>query len=119
MIKKHTISFKNAWHGLHLALTTQPNYKIHGFLSICAITGGIMLGISYTEFLTIFVLICVGLSIETINTALEETGDAIDQNHREDIGRAKDVAAGAMLIFAIGAFIISLIIFLPKIILLF
>ena len=57
----------------------------------------------------------MGLAIETINTAIEETTDAIDIKIREDIKIAKDVSAAAMLIYAIGATIIALMIFVPKI----
>jgi diacylglycerol kinase len=115
-IKKHTISFKNAFAGLVLAFKTQPNYQIHLTLSLLSIIGGIILKISYFEFLLIIVLIFTGLAIETINTALENTNNAIDQKIREDIKIAKDAAAGAMLIYALGALIIALIIFVPKIV---
>ncbi len=115
MIKKHTISIKNAWHGLKWALSTQPNYRVHLFLSVLAVAWGNMVSISRAEFLIIFVLITLGFSIETINTAIEQATDAIDIKIRPDIGLAKDVAAGAMLVFAIGAFIIACIIFLPHI----
>jgi len=115
-MKRHTISFRNAFRGLKWAFTTQPNYIVHLILSTFALIGGIYFRISYNEFLTIFTLIFVGLAVETVNTALEETNDAIDLEKREDIGLAKDIAAGAMLMFAIGAFIIACIIFVPKII---
>ncbi len=115
MIKKHRISFKNAFNGLVWAFKTQPNYKIHIVLSLLSIFGGVFLQISYFEWLTIVVLIAVGLAIETINTAIESTTDAIDKKWRNDIKIAKDVAAGAMLIFAIGAFLIAGFIFFPKI----
>lgn len=116
MIKKHTISIKNALTGLIWALKTQPNYKIHLILSLMAIGGGFYYRISYQEFLVIIVLITVGLVIETINTGIESTTDAIDTRWREDIKIAKDVSAAAMLIFAIGSIAIVLIIFIPKII---
>lgn len=80
--------------------------------------GALFLRISYAEFLTLTVLIIMGISIETVNTAIEETTDAIDTKIRPDIGRAKDVAAGAMLAFAIGSLVIAGIIFIPKIMLL-
>ena len=115
MFKKHTISFKNAYNGLVWSLKTQPNYRIHLFLSLISIIFGFYLKISYFEFLLIVFLITVGLTIETINTAIEETTDAIDTKIREDIKIAKDVAAAAMLIYAIGATVIALMIFLPKI----
>ena len=116
MIRKHTISFKHAFEGLIVAFTTQPNYRIHIFLSILSIVGGIYFGITYGEFLIIGVLITVGLVIETINTAIEETCDAIDEAIRPDIKIAKDTAAAAMLIFACGATILAGIIFVPHII---
>ena len=115
MFKKHTISFKNAFNGLVWSLKTQPNYKIHLLLSLISVGLGFLLKISYIEFLIIIFLITVGLVIETINTAIEIAGDAIDTKIREDIKITKDVSAAAMLIYAIGATIIALIIFIPKI----
>lgn len=115
MFRKHTISFKNAYNGLVWSLKTQPNYRIHLFLSLLSILIGFYLKISYFEFLLIIFLITVGLVIETINTAIEEATDAIDTKIREDIRIAKDVSAGAMLIYAIGATVMALMIFIPKI----
>ncbi len=119
MLKRHTISLKHAFDGLIWSLKTQPNYRIHLFLSLLSIIGGFVLKVSYFEFLLIIFLITVGLVVETINTGLEQTTDAIDKKIREDIKIAKDVAAAAMLIYAFGAVIIALIIFIPKIINLF
>lgn len=118
MIRKHTISIQNAWHGLTWALGSQPNYRIHFFLSVAALIAGYLLRITNYEFLIIFVLITVGFTVETVNTAIEETTDAVDTHIREDIKRAKDVSAGAMLLFAIGASVIAGFIFIPKILLL-
>src|SRR3989339_2288827 len=115
MLKRHTISFRHAFDGLLWSLKTQPNYRIHFFLSVLSIIGGFIYKISYYEFLLIIFLITVGLVIETINTGLEETTDAIDTKIREDIKIAKDVAAAAMLIFAIGSALIAAMIFVPKI----
>ncbi len=114
MFKKHTISFKNAFNGLVWSLKTQPNYRIHLSLSLLALVMGFWLKISYIEFLIIIFLIMVGLVIETINTAIESTTDAIDTKIREDIRISKDVSAAAMLIYAIGASVIALLIFIPK-----
>ena len=67
MFKTHTISFKNAFNGLVWSLRTQPNYRIHLFLSLISIIFGFYLKISSFEFLLIVFLITVGLAIETIN----------------------------------------------------
>lgn len=116
MIKRHSVSFKHAFEGLHWVLKTQPNYQIHLLLSALSLFASWYLKISYAEFLVILILITMGLVIETINTGIEATTDAIDRKIREDIKIAKDVSAAAMLVFAMGSFIIASIIFVPRII---
>lgn len=115
MIEKHTTSFKNAFAGLVWAIKSELNYKTHLALSLIALFGGFFFHIAYFEFLIIITFIVLGLTVEMINTALEEATNAIDKNKREDIRIAKDVSAAAMLVFSIGAFIIACIIFIPKI----
>lgn len=114
-IKYHTISFKNAYEGLIWSLNSQPNYIVHLLLSSLVVIGGVYFQITHAEWLIIIVLITIGFTIETINTAIEVTTDAISKEWRQDIRIAKDVSAGAMFIFSFGAVIISCIIFLPKI----
>lgn len=119
IIDRHTISFKNAFAGIFWAFKTQPNYQVHFFLSFVSLLSAVFLRISYFEWLVIILLIFLGFVIETINTALEAATDAIDRRWRQEIKIAKDVSAAAMLIFAIGASVLAIIIFIPKIILLF
>lgn len=116
MLKKHTISFKHAFEGMFWALRTQPNYRIHLTLSTLALLGCWLFGVAQYELLIVLALITGGLTIETINTALEVTTDAIDTEMREDIKIAKDVAAAAMLLYALGSLVIACIIFIPKIV---
>ncbi|MCX7996750.1 MAG: diacylglycerol kinase family protein [Patescibacteria group bacterium] len=111
---KHARSFGYAFEGISWALRTQPNYQIHVFLAVLSLVAGYVLGISYAEFLFILAMIFIGLAIETVNTAIEQLADAIDKNYNKHIKIAKDVAAGAMLFFSIGAAITAGIIFLPK-----
>ena len=115
MIKKQILSIKNAICGVRWVVVTQRNFKIQLFLSFLAMMGGIIFQLSYQEFLVIIILIFVGLAIEAINTAIEETIDAINKEQNEQIKIAKDVAAASMLIFSVGALIVALIIFIPKI----
>jgi len=114
-MKRLKKSFENAFSGFSWAVKTQPNFKFHFFLAIVSLLGGIILKISYEEFLIILVFIFIGLVIEMLNTAIEKTNDAIDTSWREDIKLAKDLSAGAMLVFSFGAFLTAIIIFGPKI----
>lgn len=115
LLHKHTISFSNAFNGVRWAVKTQPNFSVHLFLSALAILAGFFFGISYFEWLIVIALIFLGLTIEMKNTSIEATLDAVDRTIREDIKIAKDVSAAAMLLFACGALVIALFIFLPKI----
>ncbi len=115
-MKKRGEAIRNAWNGIIWGIKTQPNYKVHISLSIIALVSGIFFEISYTEWLILIVTMFLGFTIETINTAIEKLGDAVDLNYNEAIKHAKDSSAGAMLLFSAGAVIIAAIIFLPKII---
>lgn len=119
MIKRHADSLGHAMDGLIWAVKTQVNYRIHIFLVVITIIGGFLCRVSYSEWLIIIIFIITGLIIETINTSIEQLGDAIDTNFNKHIKRAKDVSAAAMLLFALGALVVSSIIFIPKIVTLF
>lgn len=114
IINRHTKSFGHAWRGISHSLQTQPNFLVHLALSVGALLLGYMFAISKVEQIVIILVIMCGLAIELINTAIEEACNAIDGNIREEIKIAKDAAAGAMLVYAIGAIIIAGLIFLPK-----
>lgn len=112
-IHKHTISFKHAFEGLFWVLKSQPNYIIHLTLSALAIVFGFIFSIPKGDWIAIFILISVGLAIETINSAIEQTLDCVSLEKRQDIKIAKDASAAAMLIFSIGAAFVAWIIFSP------
>lgn len=55
-------------------------------------------------------------SCEILNTAIEKIADFVSPEWRNEIKIIKDLAAAAVLVSAIAAFIVGLIIFIPKII---
>jgi len=111
---KHYLSFKNAFSGIVYIIKSQLNFKIHLFLSLLAIFFGLLLKISYYEWLIIIALIVIGLVIESLNTIIEELVDFITDQWHPKIKKIKDMAAGVMLIFAIGAVFIAGLIFFPR-----
>jgi diacylglycerol kinase len=60
--------------------------------------------------------IALVLALEAVNSAIEYLADKISPEQDPLIGKAKDIAAGAVLIAAIGAAIIGSLIFIPKLI---
>ena len=55
------------------------------------------------------------ISLELVNTAIENVVDLVTMEKKPKAKIAKDVAAGAVLVSAIFSAIIGLIIFIPKI----
>jgi diacylglycerol kinase (ATP) len=114
-LQQHHVSFKNAWNGVKWAFTTQPNFQIHLIISVMAVAMGLILQISQVEMALIVITITFGLGVEMLNTSIESMTDMITSEWRQEAKIAKDVAAGMMLLFALGAITEASIIFLPRI----
>ncbi|MGQ1783968.1 MULTISPECIES: diacylglycerol kinase family protein [unclassified Saccharicrinis] len=114
-ISKRLKSFVYAFNGLRILLTEEHNSRIHLLAAIAAVILGCVLQINYTEWLS--VLFCIGMviSLELVNSAIENLADCVSPEKNERIKTVKDMAAGAVLWGAIIAFVIGTIIFLPKI----
>lgn len=110
------LSFKFAFRGIILLFKNEHNSWIHLFLSILAIGLGFYFEISKLEWIGVIVSIGIVLAAEIFNTAIEQIANFIQPNQDGKIAQIKDLAAGGVLITAITAFVVGLIIFLPKII---
>jgi diacylglycerol kinase (ATP) len=109
-------SFGHAFRGLAELLATQHNARIHAAatLAVCALAG--FLGISAVEWLAVVLAIAAVWSVEAMNTAFESLCDLVSPDHRPLVQRAKDVAAGAVLVSAAGAAAVGLIVFGPRLV---
>lgn len=113
-LREHHISFQNAASGLRWAFTTQPNFLVHGTLSLLSLLLGVIFRITYLEMTILVLTIVFGLGIEMVNTSIEAMTDLITTEWRREAKTAKDVSAGMMLLTAIGAIFVALLIFLPR-----
>jgi len=111
--------FKYALQGIVHVFKNEQNLKIHFLTAIFVIVTGIFFSIDKTEWLIIIIAITSVITLELLNSAIEYVCNFVSPEYHEKIKIIKDVSAGVVLISAIGAFIIGLVIFLPKIILLF
>jgi len=78
-----------------------------------------LLQISLVEWAVLLVCILVVLALEAVNSALEYLTDLVSPNYHPLAGKAKDMAAGAVLLASIGSVIIGLLLLGPKIWVLF
>jgi diacylglycerol kinase (ATP) len=106
-------SFACALQGLAFLLRTQPNARLHLLAAVLVCAAGGYFGLSRGEWLWITAAIVLVWSAEAFNTALEYLADALHPKQHPGIGRAKDVAAAAVLIAAFGAAVIGMLVFVP------
>ena len=107
-------SVTHAWRGLIIFLKTTHNAWIQILLAILAVVLGFYFNISSTEWMLLILSFGLLLVAEALNTAMEIDIDLTSPTYHPYARDTKDVAAGAVLIMAVIACIISLIIFLPK-----
>jgi diacylglycerol kinase len=106
-------SFGHAFRGLRILLQTQQNARIHAVATVLVVAAGVMLRISPVEWvLIVLAILCVWVA-EALNTAIEFLVDLASPELHPLAGKAKDVAAGAVLAAAIGSAIIGGFVFGP------
>ena len=113
ILRRHHISFKNAFAGVWWALKTQPNFRVHLVISALAFALGVYLRITHIEMAIILFTILLGLTVEMLNTSIESMTDLITTEWKTSAKIAKDVSAGMMLLVAIGAVGIAAFIYIP------
>ncbi len=107
-------SFGFAFRGLGFFFSKPSNAWIHLVSAILACSAGFYLDITKIEWIAILFAIALVFVSEMLNSALETTIDLISPEFNEFAGRAKDIAAGAVLIAALIALIIGGLVFIPK-----
>ena len=118
-MKKLIRSFGYAFKGVAYATTSQLNFRIHLFATTIALILGFWLHITIGEWQWIAVSITLVLVTEIFNTMVETLVDLVSPGYNEKAGHIKDMSAGAVVISALFALINGVIIFLPKLLLLF
>jgi len=106
-------SFRYAARGIRLMLRSQHNAWLHAVASCCVLIVGGVFVLSDAEWCWIVLAIMAVWTAEALNTALELLADAAAPDFHPLVGKAKDVAAGGVLIAACGSVIIALLVLGP------
>lgn len=118
-ISERLKSFKPAIDGLKWFLANEHNVRVHIFLSFCAVTSGLYLHISNNEWVAICICIGLVISLEAANSAIEKLVDLVSPEKNQLAGLVKDLAAAAVLVASITSLAVAIIIFFPKLFVLF
>jgi len=117
-IQKVIKSFPHAFRGISLVIK-ERNMRVHILAVFVVSFVGVLLQATQTEWLVILLCYALVMSLETVNTALEDICNKLRDDLELDYKatrNARDISAGAVLIGTIFAVIISIIIFLPKVV---
>ncbi|NNE77682.1 MAG: diacylglycerol kinase family protein [Pricia sp.] len=104
-----------ALRGALLLIRTEPSIQIQVVLTILVTIAGFYFEISATEWVLQILACSLVFGIEGANTAIEKLCDFVHPNFEKRIGFIKDVSAGAVMLVSVGAIIVGLIIYVPKI----
>ncbi len=111
-IKSVGYALKGAW----LLLRTESSIQIQLGIAVIMTVAGFIFELSTLEWVIQIMAISLVLGIEGLNTAVEKLSDFVHPDFNDKIGFIKDISAGAVMFVSIGASIIGLLIYLPKII---
>jgi undecaprenol kinase len=112
-------SFSFAIAGILTAIQNERNMRFHLISSLIVLVVSVYFSISRIEWLFVFFAIGGMFALELMNTAIERVVDLVTVEYHPLAKQAKDIAAGAVFVYAILSVIVGIIIFLPYVLKLF
>ncbi|MGI6112915.1 MAG: diacylglycerol kinase [Mahellales bacterium] len=113
-VRKLMDSFEYAISGLIYCLKSQINMKIHVFIAVVVLLLSIMVDLTRTELIALYITITMVLVAEMINTSVETVVDMISKQYHPKAEIAKNVAAGAVLLTAVNAVVVGYLLFFDR-----
>ena len=107
-------SFTYAFAGIGYCLRTQRNFRIHSAAAVLVGIVGVVLGLDPGAWAVLVLTVTLMLTAEMVNTVIEAVVDLASPGYHPLAKVAKDVAAGAVLLTALGAVGVGGCLFLPR-----
>lgn len=109
-------SFRAAFAGIGSALKHERNFQIHLIITITVFVVLAILGATWLEWAIVIAFVSIVMVAELLNTVLEHLLDYFKPEVNPAIKVMKDMAAGAVLVAALGAAVAGCLIIVPKIV---
>ncbi len=113
-IKKQFMNFKYCFAGIKYALKNEQSMITHFLIAMVTILLGFIVKLAIWEWYVVILLIVLVIAIEFINTAIEAVCDMVMPDIHPLVKIAKDTSSAAVFVVSLGAFIIGLMIYVPK-----
>ncbi|AIZ62724.1 diacylglycerol kinase [Hymenobacter sp. DG25B] len=114
VLRQRAASFGHAFRGVRLALASELHLRFHAVATVAVVALGFYCRLERWEWALVALAVGAVWSAELLNTAVEAIVDLVSPQHHPLAGRAKDVAAGAVLVVALAALVVGLLIFGPR-----
>ena len=106
-------SIRCAVAGVRVMIASQHNAWLHAAATLVVVAVGLSFGLSKAEWCWIILAVIAVWTAEALNTAFEFLTDVASPEFHPVAAKAKDVAAGAVLITALGSVLIGLLVLGP------
>jgi diacylglycerol kinase len=106
-------SIRCALAGVRVMIASQQNAWIHAAATLLVVAAGLSFGLTKAEWCWIVLAVVSVWTAEALNTAFEFLTDVASPEFHPLAAKAKDVAAGAVLITALGSVLIGLLVLGP------
>jgi diacylglycerol kinase (ATP) len=113
MWRRRLASIGHSVRGISTAWRSEVHIRLHGAATVAVIGLGFYCGITRLEWALVALAVASVWAAELMNTAIEALTDLASPGYHPLAGKAKDIAAGAVLLAALGALAVGLLVFGP------
>jgi diacylglycerol kinase (ATP) len=114
LLRRRAASFGHAFRGVAVALRSEVHLQFHAVATVLVLGLGGYFQLSLTEWALVALAIASVWAAELFNTAIEALTNLASPGYHPLAGKAKDVAAGAVLLAALGAVVVGGLVFGPR-----
>jgi diacylglycerol kinase (ATP) len=108
-------SFGHAFRGVGSALRSELHLQFHAVATAIVLGLGLYVKLTLTDWALVVLAVASVWAAELFNTAIETLTNLVSPDYHPLAGKAKDVAAGAVLLAALGALAVGGLVFGPKV----
>lgn len=115
LLRRRVASFGHALRGVWAALCSELHLQFHAVATVLVLGLGGYFGLNGLEWALVALAVASVWAAELFNTAIETLTNLVSPGYHPLAGKAKDVAAGAVLLAALGALVVGGLVFGPKV----
>jgi diacylglycerol kinase (ATP) len=115
LLRRRAASFGHAFRGVGAALRSELHLQFHAVATVVVVGAGFYCQLTATEWALVALAVTSVWAAELFNTAIETLTNLASPGYHPLAGKAKDVAAGAVLLAAVGALAVGALVFGPKV----